>query len=241
MIKKSKKRGFTLIELLVVIAIIAILAAILFPVFSRAREMARKSQCMSNMRNLATAALMYAQDWDEHFFLTADAYCGSPTPGCWAVQYLYRHAGIYPYIKNEAIMICPSKGQPPLELQDWSYGWNKCLGPDFWFPHGVSLASIAQPSKVLMFGECHVVWHPISQRNGCCWGGQTLPEEPDHQRHLVAFRHNDTANIAFVDGHVKSFKREQVPDWDGQMDASGNRNTNIYIDPLCRNAEDYGM
>ena len=64
MYMKSQKKGFTLIELLVVIAIIAILAAILFPVFSRAREMARKSQCMSNMRNLATAALMYAHLWE---------------------------------------------------------------------------------------------------------------------------------------------------------------------------------
>ncbi|HPT99040.1 MAG TPA: prepilin-type N-terminal cleavage/methylation domain-containing protein, partial [Armatimonadota bacterium] len=59
------RRGFTLIELLVVIAIIAILAAILFPVFARARENARKASCQSNLKQIATAASMYIQDWDE--------------------------------------------------------------------------------------------------------------------------------------------------------------------------------
>jgi prepilin-type N-terminal cleavage/methylation domain-containing protein len=70
MLMWSKKRGFTLIELLVVIAIIAILAAILFPVFSRAREQARKTACLSNMKQMATATMMYVQDWDETFPIT---------------------------------------------------------------------------------------------------------------------------------------------------------------------------
>ncbi len=232
------KKGFTLIELLVVIAIIAILAAILFPVFAQAREKARQATCQSNLKELALAELMYAQDYDEHFMCTADGYCQYASigeQGCWAIQYLNHHTEIYPYIKNEQIMICPSKGHPPLEVQDWSYGWNKCLGADFWFLPGLSDADVKEPTKVMMFADCQVVWMPISQRNGCCsWGVD--PEDPAHQRHLVAFRHNDQGNIAFVDGHVKSFKRENVPDWDGQ-----DGNTALYIDPRCRNAEDYGM
>lgn len=63
----SRAKGFTLIELLVVIAIIAILAAILFPVFAQAREKARAASCLSNCKQLGTAAMMYSQDWDEKF------------------------------------------------------------------------------------------------------------------------------------------------------------------------------
>jgi prepilin-type N-terminal cleavage/methylation domain-containing protein len=64
---KGQKKGFTLIELLVVIAIIAILAAILFPVFSRAREQARKTACLSNLKQIGQALMMYVQDWDEGY------------------------------------------------------------------------------------------------------------------------------------------------------------------------------
>jgi len=89
-----KRRGFTLIELLVVIAIIAILAAILFPVFAQAREKARQAQCISNMKNLATAVMLYTQDYDE--------------------RYPSVHWGIYlvlvqPYIRNRATWQCPSR------------------------------------------------------------------------------------------------------------------------------------
>ena len=69
MVYRRKPRGFTLIELLVVIAIIAILAAILFPVFARAREAARKTSCLSNMKQIGLAAMMYVQDYDETFML----------------------------------------------------------------------------------------------------------------------------------------------------------------------------
>lgn len=75
------KKGFTLIELLVVIAIVAILAAIIFPVFSRARENARKTTCMSNLRQLGLALHMYAQDWDEGFPI--DKWTGNSDERLW--------------------------------------------------------------------------------------------------------------------------------------------------------------
>ncbi|MCS6775107.1 MAG: DUF1559 domain-containing protein [Chloroherpetonaceae bacterium] len=112
------RSGFTLIELLVVIAIIAILAAILFPVFAQARESARKASCLSNLRQISTAVFMYAQDYDEIPPETGwDGPCSSPVPdanGYYAVGDAY-FSGVFsfpiataPYIKNWQIFSCPS-------------------------------------------------------------------------------------------------------------------------------------
>lgn len=122
---KSRKTGFTLIELLVVIAIIAILAAILFPVFARAREQARKISCISNMKQIGTAALMYVQDYDETWLvmntpaaraipndLYSEVYNGHaalsiPAEVPYVGQYSYM-AQLQPYVKNTALFGCPS-------------------------------------------------------------------------------------------------------------------------------------
>src|SRR5437879_3696329 len=106
---RARQAAFTLIELLVVIAIIAILAAILFPVFAQARAKARQAACLSNMKQLGTGLMMYAQDYDET--LPLNDYIGNglaPLPGwrdpragdSWCT-------GIYPYVKNLQIFICP--------------------------------------------------------------------------------------------------------------------------------------
>src|SRR5687768_4219848 len=105
---RRHRPGFTLIELLVVIAIIAILAAILFPVFAQARDKARQSACLSNSKQLGTAFMMYTQDWDEQFpFVTCgDSYLG----GCvqWLRGSLPWPLTIQPYMKNYGIYVCPS-------------------------------------------------------------------------------------------------------------------------------------
>lgn len=131
------RRGFTLIELLVVIAIIAILAAILFPVFARAREQARKTSCISNLKQIGTASMMYAQDYDENLSDSrvstdaldgggcgnigkANGYYGGSHITCWGIR-LYSPgtstttkviagypARLMPYVKNSQIFICPS-------------------------------------------------------------------------------------------------------------------------------------
>ena len=98
--KRSAKKGFTLIELLVVIAIIAILAAILFPVFARARENARRASCSSNLKQMGLAVMQYTQDYDE------------------LMPFYYNRAGIWwmdavnPYAKSYQIWKCPSDTSP---------------------------------------------------------------------------------------------------------------------------------
>ncbi len=113
----QRKNGFTLIELLVVIAIIAILAAILFPVFAQAREKARAISCISNVKQLGLGAMMYAQDYDETLLPAGQRYphqrlaCFdgdtnfNANPRAWVDW----EVALYPYLKNEGIIACPSK------------------------------------------------------------------------------------------------------------------------------------
>jgi prepilin-type N-terminal cleavage/methylation domain-containing protein/prepilin-type processing-associated H-X9-DG protein len=147
----KRRRGFTLIELLVVIAIIAILAAILFPVFAQAREKARQASCLSNMKQQGLAVLMYAQDYDETL---PPWWVPNPIPtkpANWGSIY-YWYVNILPYVKSRDIFRCPSAGGPsgykPWDikdvfdpnqvdatgklLKDWTagtggYGWNACF------------------------------------------------------------------------------------------------------------------
>src|SRR5687768_2606669 len=116
-IRRGRPTGFTLIELLVVIAIIAILAAILFPVFAQAREAARKTSCLSNMKQLGTALTMYTQDFDETY---PQAYYyknnTATTNGGSSGGYVTWTVTMSPYIKNVGLFVCPSdpnKGLTP--------------------------------------------------------------------------------------------------------------------------------
>src|SRR5687768_15804658 len=106
--RHTRNRGFTLIELLVVIAIIAILAAILFPVFAQAREAARKASCQSNLKQLATAVMMYGQDYDEMY--PKNEFVDQNGWGSWPQNHFMwsstRITG--PYIKNTGVFRCPS-------------------------------------------------------------------------------------------------------------------------------------
>ncbi len=141
---KNATTAFTLIELLVVIAIIAILAAILFPVFAQAREKARQTSCLSNMKQIGTASVIYVQDYDETFASTtwgdawgdytgarkytnalgATTYNGAPVGNEWGGTPAWQ---LDPYIKNKQVWVCPSKGRgaPDPSLTSLiSYGFN---------------------------------------------------------------------------------------------------------------------
>ena len=117
---KNWKKAFTLIELLVVIAIIAILAAILFPVFSRARENARRTSCLSNLKQIGLGLLQYSQDFDET--MTRSCYSGGgvscddktrPDSAFPQVNYKWMDA-VYPYINSEQVFVCPSADKDPV-------------------------------------------------------------------------------------------------------------------------------
>src|SRR5256885_1266838 len=132
----SSRRAFTLIELLVVIAIIAILAAILFPVFAQAREKARGISCVSNMKQLGTALQMYLQDFDERVLPRYQA-CPSTGPAPTPDAPLLWTNTIQPYVKNTGIMVCPS-AQNSRFADTWntrgfdSEGYNQTISGWYW-------------------------------------------------------------------------------------------------------------
>jgi prepilin-type N-terminal cleavage/methylation domain-containing protein len=148
----GRNRGFTLIELLVVIAIIAILAAILFPVFAQARAKARAISCLSGVKQFGTAAMMYAQDFDERFpaFYIECKGCRpnaqyNPQTG-WEPNGYYWHELVLPYIKNEQILLCP-EAQANLTPFCLPYGWNQS-----WLDFR-PIADVEYPAETIMISD----------------------------------------------------------------------------------------
>lgn len=199
-----KSRGFTLIELLVVIAIIAILAAILFPVFARARENARRSSCMSNVKQLALGILMYTQDYDEKLPGIRKA---SDTPGL----YVSWVTMIQPYAKSTQVYTCPD-GVPFYDPNYPSYGCNYNLGVD---ATTVSLAAVGTPAETVMIGDswAHLaapndqlgyydMYPPSLFAAGTKWWEKVAGSAPAYNGSLTQ-QHFDGANVGYVDGHVK--------------------------------------
>jgi len=155
-----RRRGFTLIELLVVIAIIAILAAILFPVFAKARDAARAASCKSNLKQIVTGAMMYSQDYDEKLISSWDAYVNPGTAVAGANNTSYWMGFIQPYTKNYRIFYCPSYNGPiddnlpgnPMNPQYSSYGHaHNFLG--WGLANTPSMAGILSPAETIYFAE----------------------------------------------------------------------------------------
>lgn len=186
----SKRSGFTLIELLVVIAIIAILAAILFPVFARARAKAMQSSCLSNVKQLALGIIMYASDYDQR--TPRGAYvAGEP----WN-RYICWHEMILPYVKNQQIYMCPTdpvgRGSAYYNGFNASYNINTNGGCG----EGCSLDYITYPAERLLISDGIGGW---------AMGGVGYSEQ------RVADWHNEGANQAYTDGHTKWIKKTAVP------------------------------
>ena len=221
--QRRTSRGFTLIELLVVIAIIAILAAILFPVFAQAREKARAAACLSNVKQLGLALQMYAQDYDEtlpNHAADTQKFLDAKAPANWA-------KALSPYTKTTQIFSCPSAPLDPWDAKNAPPPYNSYQGNGVLLSmQGTALARIPNPSDIIFCQENFFNWPTIWNRPA-----QVKLNPPGFQWwHLVDCRpigagpptimpgcveqynsrHFEGGNLVFADGHAKFQKAATV-------------------------------
>ncbi len=233
---RRRQGGFTLIELLVVIAIIAILAAILFPVFAQAREKARSASCLSNQKQIALAFSMYSQDYDETYPLAVDP-----------VSNLWWEDGVRPYIKGGnvgGILTCPSAA-----YRAFAYSMNYALS-------GKSQATAGRPSDTILTADATqgpkvqnsvdkipqagpYFFYTYPGLGEAFWVGAAAPnfksgkagdpnatitqdpavdlnQDVDKAAGQMRYRHNEGVNASFADGHTKYVKKQanKLSMWD---------------------------
>jgi prepilin-type N-terminal cleavage/methylation domain-containing protein/prepilin-type processing-associated H-X9-DG protein len=215
--KNARKHGFTLIELLVIIAIIAILAAILFPVFARARENARRTSCASNMRQIGLGMMQYVQDYDETY-PTSNLF----TSG-WANATLWQDH-INPYVKSVQVFVCPNDSNARWygATKKNSYAMVAGGAVDFWtspYPDGThgakgkKLATMTDAAGTLAFAEWHASGNNMEENNT---GYSNTAWAPANQLqdsggiNLTTPAHMDGWNYVFADGHAKWMRPERT-------------------------------
>ena len=228
----KKLRGFTLIELLVVIAIIAILAAILFPVFAKAREKARQISCTSNLKQIGLAIMQYSQDYDEVYPDKGMAYSQT-----WGTGWAPWQVSIAPYVKNGAhsgsatgdtnykgsVFACPSNSNDTSAsaavtgsfqyssdyVCNYNTAFNTAAGATGDGPFGKdnsagnSIAGFAAPASLIALTE-NVGTHGTSCESA--WNLDIAGTGGNSQAGCLYAGHSGFTNYLFVDGHVKSLK-----------------------------------
>jgi prepilin-type N-terminal cleavage/methylation domain-containing protein/prepilin-type processing-associated H-X9-DG protein len=217
-------QGFTLIELLVVIAIIAILAAILFPFFGRARENARRSSCQSNVKQIMLGVAQYTQDYDETY----------PPIGIQLSTEINYFRLIHPYIKSTQVMVCPSDTtstkpawgigsvtgfEPGFAVSyqvngHFSASWSLGAGGSVLVP-GIAMAKVALPATTVLLADSGA--EPNMTQPATSWGEEDdcwILEPPNgyistSSRCGPIVRHLEMSTLGFADGHVKSMRADK--------------------------------
>jgi prepilin-type N-terminal cleavage/methylation domain-containing protein/prepilin-type processing-associated H-X9-DG protein len=234
-----ENKGFTLIELLVVVAIISVLAAILFPVFARARENARRSNCLSNLKQIGLAMMMYSQDYDEHMMTSrvqqepdhADIFAYPSGHKDYRNEWYNQ---LFPYNKNYQIYTCPSadsdltySGYGYTTVFSYSYNYAAPYGPLFTNANrgvnlgnmkesGASLAAIEKPSETVAVTEGSR--DLVRLNTGADATEDTLTAKGEcayattNYQNCLRTRHFDTLNVLFIDGHVKAMNWKSLLD-----------------------------
>jgi len=231
----SHKKAFTLIELLVVIAIISILASILFPVFARARENARRASCLSNLKQIGIGVMMYVQDYDETYpasknYVTGDSWYNI----------------VQPYIKSEQVFICPNGYTDNIALGNYGANYEilTFLGssgaPTVITTPPLKMAALQSASQIYMimdYGHSFVRYSNIYDHSGADWdylpgmgeGGATCTVTEysawgGRINDCQNGRHFGGVNISFADGHAKWIKSAVVVGAARKFASSATRN-----------------
>lgn len=237
--QRIRRAGFTLIELLVVIAIIAILAAILFPVFARARENARRAACMSNLKQIGIGVMQYTQDYDERcplytnrFALQIDTYSASPatpsqkyrtsTPETSNVNARTWMDFTLPYLKSVQIFDCPSHQHAMSANGIYpSYAYNAVLA-GFWDNNTPATLSQMQGVSEKIF-LTHNPDFGYSYTNPDDFLTASTATGASEWKKTGMFPHLDTTVILFADGHAKSIQLQKAPYWTCQTSTDPNQ------------------
>lgn len=192
-------RGFTLIEVLVVIGIVLVLAAMLFPVFARARGNAHSASCVTRLSQIAKACRMYSDDYDRTIVPARTAVTVGGSRGItWCVL-------LQPYMKSQELLVCPADDAPRPSAQSvclpHSYGINYLLSFNSrWgsYPAVVSLSHLQRTSDVICFFD---MTGDVAEMGAGYYS---------HRTSRIAWRHHEAANFAFLDGHAKSLRADGV-------------------------------
>jgi len=190
------KKGFTLIELLVVIAIIAILAAILFPVFAKAREKARQSSCLANLKQMGLALAQYVQDYDERTPPHMDDDPGTTTINWYWFQFPIR---LLPYMKNTQILRCPSETAAAVTTPAETAGGR-------WSSYPCNTAVANQSDAAFLDVANTIVMLDGNEGDLGIENDTGRPDNPGYTGNTAYERHNGGANVLLYDGHCKWYQ-----------------------------------